>query len=189
MKLSKILSAGTVPTVLLSGVTLLVAGCAGYESRQAAAPPVDGEIAVPANYRTWPRFVGTIDKDNGQVREIYINDTGLEARRGDAFPHGTISVMEIHSSRQNSDGTPVTGDDGRLVKDALSKIFVMQKGKGWGGDLPEGALPNGEWVYGAYEADGVTPATSDFTACRGCHAPLADQDYVARYDEHFDTRN
>ncbi|MGB1108791.1 MAG: cytochrome P460 family protein [Gammaproteobacteria bacterium] len=147
----------------------------------------DGQVAVPAGYASWPKFVGTVDKAKaGQVREIYINDTGMQAKKGEAFPHGTVTVMEIYAAKKGADGNVTTSTDGRLVKGGLKKIFVMAKGKGWGQNLPAGNVDNGEWVYSAYMADGKTKAAKSYEACRACHAPLAEQDFVARYDEHFD---
>lgn len=140
------------------------------------APKADGDIAVPDGYASWTKFVPTVVKPNGQIREIYINDTGLQANKGEAFPYGTVSVMEIYSSKD---------DGGKPAKDELKKIFVMSKGEGWGGKQADSVIPNGDWLYGAYLADGKTAATTDFNACRDCHAPLAEDDYIARYDEHF----
>lgn len=175
--------------VCVAGLALGLAGCGSMQSdKMAAMPAGDGDVAVPAGYRSWARFVPTVDKPDGQIREIYINRQGLQAQRGEAFPSGTVSVMEIYAPRKNAAGEPIRGTDGRLEKDRLAKIFVMAKGAGWGRALPSGTLSNGDWLYGAYLADATTPATNDFSGCRSCHAPLADKDYVARYDEHFDNR-
>lgn len=169
---------------------LLLAGCqSGPMSGGYAAAPSDGDIAVPADYRSWSRFVPTVDKAKaGQVREIYINDVGLQADRGDAFPPGTVSVMEIYKAQRDKAGSLVRDGRGRLVKDDLASIFVMQKGSDWGRRQPGGVIDNGDWVYGAFKADGMTMATNDFGKCRECHQPLAGDDYVARYAEHFDYR-
>ena len=148
---------------------------------------VDGDTAVPENYRSWPKFVKTVDKvKTSQVRELYINQAGMTTKRGDDFPSGTISVMELYDAQKTADGKPVMDKNGRLIKSKLSKIFIMEKGEGWKEKQPAGTVDNGDWIYSAYLADGKTQATSDFAACRTCHVPLADTDYIARYDEHFD---
>lgn len=177
--------------VFAGAVLLTVAGCQGmHDSPAVTVAPVDGDIAVPAGYRDWTKFVPTVDKaEAGQVREIYINSTGLDASAGEPFPNGTISVMEIYAAQKDAAGSPVVDGNGRLVKDKLSKVFIMEKGQGWGAAQAEGVIDNGDWVYGAYEADGTTPATGDFNACRACHQPLASDDFVARYQEHFDQRD
>ncbi|MCB1801974.1 MAG: cytochrome P460 family protein [Gammaproteobacteria bacterium] len=182
---------GTPGLAAIAGVSLVaLSACAPNDTvRSNPSAQVDGSVPVPAGYRQWAHFVPTVDKDQaGQVREIYINDTGLKATSGEAFPSGTVSVMEIYSARKNASGALVRNADGRLVKGDLSKIFVMAKGKGWGAAQPAGTIDNGDWVYAAYQADATTQATNDFAACRGCHAPLKEHDYVARYPEHFAAR-
>ena len=167
------------------GVALL--GCNSTENKTSnEMAKIDGEVTIPNNYKSWPKFVPTIDKTSGHVREIYINNTGLSANKGDAFPPGTITVMEIYGAKKTLEGKIVKNTNGKFIKDKLAKIFVMEKGEGWGQKQPAGTINNGDWSYGAYLADSKTPATSDFTACRGCHLPLADKDFVARYDQHFD---
>ena len=168
-----------------------VTGCFSNAPRSdapMAAAPMDGQIGVPETYLSWAKFVPTVDKVKaGQVREIYINPVGRTVRQGQPFPDGTVSVMEIHAAKKNGE-TLQTDAHGRLVKDGLKKLFVMAKGEGWGAAQPAGVVDNGDWVYGAWEADGKTPAKVDFNSCRNCHAPMADADYMARYDEHFTTR-
>ena len=172
---------------LVSTLTLGLYGCnSTKEDTMGMEATMDGEMPVPAGYKSWPKFVSTIDKSSGHVREIYINKTGLMAEQGEAFPSGTVSVMEIYNAQKGADGKPITDAMGRFKKADLAKVFVMAKGDGLGAMQPEGTIDNGDWIYSAYMGDGVTVATSDFSGCRSCHMPLADDDYVARYDEHFD---
>ena len=42
-------------------------------------------------------------------------------------------------------------------------------------------------AYAAYDATSK-PLMEDFTKCRACHMPLAQKDFVHRYDEYFDKR-
>jgi hypothetical protein len=149
----------------------------------------DGELRPPPDYRTWPRFLPTIDRhDLAQVREIYVNPAGFGARRGLPFPNGTMFVMEIYGARPHADGAPAFDPSGRLVKGALQKLYVMAKDAGWGEGVERAALRNGDWVYSAFLPDGETPADDDLAACRGCHRPLARQDYVHGADAHFSAR-
>jgi len=167
-------------------VLVIVAGCAGMGS----APVVkfkDNEQPIPADYKTWLKFLSEVQRpDAKQVREIFINPVGAGAQKGQPFPNGTTLVMENYAAKLGTNGMPLTGADGKLVKGDLLRVFVMGKGEGWGDAAPQG-LRNGDWVYAAYGADGKT--TSDLiAACRGCHIPLAKQDFVHRYDEYFDKR-
>ncbi len=174
-----------ITTALLA--TALV-GCTG-----APKPEVqkfkDGELSVPANYKSWPKFLTDIQRaDTKQVRNIYINAIGSKTKMGDDFPNGTISVMEIYKAREAADGTPLKGPDGKFVKGDLVKIAIMGKGAGWGESATPQELKNGDWVYSMYMADAKTKAPDDTATCRACHLPLKDKDYIFRYDEYFQKR-
>jgi hemoglobin len=162
-------------------------GCGGTPP----APSIllnDGELTVPADYRSWPKFLAEVQRpDVKQVREIWINPVGARARAGDGFANGTLLVMELYAARTNADGSPVAGADGKLVKDRLLKVFIMGKNRGWGEGLPEGQR-NGNWIYSAFLADGKTPSGDPIAPCRACHLPLAGQDFVFRVDEYFAAR-
>ncbi len=155
----------------------------------AAQPLKDGELTVPANYKSWPKFLHGVDRpDVKQVRDIYINPIGAKAKTGEKFPNGTIAVMELYKAEENADGTLKKSDHGKLVKAALLKVFVMGKGEGWG-KLAPADLKNGDWSFSAYMADGKTPSADAPAACRACHLPLGEsKDFVARYDEYFQKR-
>jgi len=176
--------------VFASIAALFFASSFQIASAKEPAPMVkDGELKVPADYKSWPKFVAGVDRpDLKQVRDIYINPIGATAKAGEKFPNGTISVMELYKAELEADGNLKKGSDGKLVKGALIKVFVMGKDAGWGELAPAG-LKNGDWSYSAYMADAKTPTTDAPAACRGCHLPLGDaKDYVARYDEHFQKR-
>ena len=134
----------------------------------------------------WPTFLSGIQKDEGkQIRDIYINDTGHAAGRGQSFPNGTVSVMELWKAKTAADGSLQRGPDGLLVKDELSLIFVMAKSEGAGERVaPE--LRTGDWVYAGYKADGVTTGGPPVAACRTCHLQAVATDWVFRVDEYRD---
>jgi hypothetical protein len=170
---------------LLASVLLaaLLAGCAMF----APAPLNDGEIALPAAYKSWPKFLSAVQRpDVKQVREIYMNPASRQATAAGGFGNGTVFVMETYAARTRADGTPETGPDGKLVKGELTRIGVMGKGEGWGQAVIE-ALRNGNWVYAQYLPSGQK-APDDLNTCRACHLPLANKDFVHRYDEHFASR-
>lgn len=171
---------------------LLVVGLSGCGEMAAKGPvqtgarPKDGELAFPADYKTWPKFLSEVQRpDAKQVRELFINPVGAKANAGQPFPNGTAMVMELYKVKMNGE-VPETGPDGRLSKGDLAKIFVMAKGDGWGQEVPD-HLKNGNWVFSAFGPDGK-PIAEDFTKCRACHAPLAAKDFVHRYDEYFEKR-
>lgn len=161
--------------LLATAVAVGLAGCAA--GGMFGPAPKDGELAMPNDYRSWPVYLAGIKKDTGHIRDIYINETGAKANKGDAFPNGTVSVMDIYKAKKEGDAMTKTG---------LEKVFVMYKGKGWGASAPEG-LKTGDWVYAAFEPNGQ-PAKADYATCRGCHLPYAKDDYFFHYDTYFDTR-
>lgn len=168
-------------SVLALAGAAFVAGCA---SPPATKPLNDGDLAIPAGYSSWSKFLGAVQRpDAKQVREIYVNSTGAGATAAKGFGDGTVFVMENYAAAANPDGTLKTGADGKLVKGDLLRVFVMGKGEGWGQGVPE-ALRNGNWVYSTYLANGQK-GPEDIATCRACHLPLKDKDFVHRYDEHF----
>lgn len=163
--------------------TALLAGCATFRP----APLKDGELALPADYKSWPKFLSAVQRpDAKQVREIYMNPAARQATAASGFPNGTVFVMENFAARARADGTLETGPDGKLVKGELLRIGVMGKGEGWGLDVPE-VLRNGNWVYAQWMPNGQK-APDDLNTCRACHLPVANKDFVHRYDEHFASR-
>lgn len=177
-------------TVALAAA-FIVAGCAGTANRaqpeatgHSKSLPKDGELALPAGYENWPIFAAHIDKEkNQQVRDIYINTRGARIEKGDRFPDGTQFVMALYKAKQNADGSLMRTSDGKLVKDALSKVFIMGKGANWGDGAPAG-LKNGDWIYAAYNGDG-SKSDVDYSACRGCHLPHDETDFVFHYEQYF----
>jgi len=152
-----------------------------------ASAPKDGDLVLPADYKSWPTFLMNIDKEqNKQVRDLYINKIGARTSAGQVFPNGTVMVMEIYMAKEQADGNLEKGPDGKLVKGDLAKVFIMGKGEGWGQDVPDN-IKTGAWVFSAAGPDGK-PIAEDFTKCRACHVPLAQKDFVHRYDEYFEKR-
>ena len=164
----------------LALLAALAAGCA-----MAPGTPKDGELAVPADYRSWPKFLSAVQRpDAKQVREIYMSPAAAAATASTGFGPGTVFVMENYAALETTDGKLATDAEGKLVKAELLRVFVMGKGAGWGQEVPE-SLRNGNWIYASYLADARSKGPEDLTTCRACHLPLANKDFVPRYDEHF----
>ncbi|MCP9468703.1 MAG: cytochrome P460 family protein [Nitrospira sp.] len=173
--------------VLIAGVTAGCADMTGAPQPSSSRVLKDGEIPFPTGYQNWPKFLSSVQRpDVKQVRELFINQVGSKTTRGQVFPSGTVMVMELYKVKMEGE-TPLTGSDGRLVKEGLAKIFVMAKGDGWGQDVHD-SFKTGNWVFGAFSADGKSLA-EDFNNCRVCHKPLAEKDFVHRYDEYFEKRS
>lgn len=176
--------------IMLIGISVLALGLwatALTATAQQTAPPKDGMLPLPTDYKAWPKFLSAVQRpDAKQVRDLYVNPKGAEASLGQEFPNGTIFVMENYKAKEKADGTLEIGPDGKLVKGDLAKVFVMGKGKGWGQDVPDN-VKTGAWVFSAYGPDGK-PLAEDFNKCRTCHVPQEKKDFVHRYDEYFEKR-
>jgi len=165
-------------------------GCVGEvtapaDTTNVMAPPP--RLEVPASYRSWPTFLlGVQRTDAAQVRDIYVNAPGAAATKGQPFPENTVMVMDLFAAQKASDGTVMQNSDGSLVKGDRLKIFLMGKKTGWQAFAPSG-MANGDWMYFAYQADGVTQTADSIPGCFTCHLPLgASKDWVQRYDEYFE---
>lgn len=168
----------------LLGALAVLAGCAS--SPPVPVAPKDGELALPVDYKAWPRFLPTIDRpDVKQIRDIYMNPAATRVQTGQAFPQGSRFVMEIYAAATLPDGS-LRQEGGRLVRGSLMHVYVMGKEAHWGGDIPE-PQRNGNWIYSAYKPDGSSN-TPIVNTCRGCHRPLKKDDYVIHMDRYFAQR-
>jgi hypothetical protein len=119
------------------------------------------EISIPEDYASWTRTVEEllnypVPAKMGPVRQIFINDQGLEAsiinsegERRLEYPEGTILVKQIYDSLdQASTGEP-------------AGVLAMEK-------LPNDPRNRGGWVWSMLTEDGtVVVVESDF--CVTCH--------------------
>jgi hypothetical protein len=169
-------------TMAMGVVVAAIAACAAMQTKSV---PKDGELALPADYKSWPVFLKGVQKPDA-VRDLYVNPVGARTAQGQMFPNGTQFVMEIYNAKKADDGSFEKDAEGKLVKDKLAKVFVMGKGEGWGQTVPDN-VKTGAWVYAAYGPDGQ-PLKANFAECRACHVPLAQKDFVHRYDEYFEKR-
>lgn len=172
--------------LFIAAAAVLVAACAPM--RMADAPKLeDGEFALPANYSNWPKFLSAVQRpDVKQVREVYVNAAGNAVQQGGTYANGTVFVMENWAAKTSADGAPMMGPDGKLMKDKLLRVFVMNKGMGNGAKVPA-ELKNGDWVYGSFDASGAKTADG-LSACRTCHLKFSKSDFVASHERHFAAR-
>lgn len=155
--------------VLAGGVGLTGIAFAGTEN-----------VRYPSDYSGWQRYA-TVDRaDLKQTREMYAHpDTVKAVRAGKTVPDGAVIVMAIHAAKTGADGSLQKDAEGRLLKDRLVNVFVMEKRPGWGTDYPA-AWRNGEWEYAAFLPEGKPneKANAGVQSCFACHKPKEAQDYV-----------
>lgn len=149
-------------TLLFSGVLYKVGG-------QAIPAPTVDRVGFPENYQTTFTKLLTVDRpDNGQIRAIWANQVASRTPWWEPYPYGSVILFESWTSKRDSAGNFLLDENGRLVPDALTTLFVKRKEPGFGEAYAQNR--NGEWEYVAYRPDGSTQTTAQNTgACAVCH--------------------
>lgn len=123
-------------------------------------------VKFPATYKADFLHYAMVDCPNNRiVRKMYVNRESLAAiASNQPAPSGTVIVMETHSAD--------LGNEGRLVPNQLSNVFIREKRSDWNVD------PNsGEW-QSAWYSSSVSLVSSDQSSCISCHTRVRDRDYV-----------
>jgi len=144
--------------------------------------PAEDRVGWPENYQTDYVLYFSMDRpDVRQVRDIYANQVAASARPGEAYPYGSVFVMETWSTKKDDAGNVLLDEHGRYVKDQLTTVFVQRKEPGFGVEYE--ALRSGEWEYVAYRPDRSYAVAPRHTAnCAACHLQQAGaaRDFVFR---------
>lgn len=141
------------------------------------------KVTFPENYLSEYKQYTTVNRsDNKQVRYLYANKAALEGAKGKgSLPTGAKVIMVLYKAKLDADQNPIIGNDGYFVKDALAGYGVMEKGEGWGAEVPE-ILRNSDWNYAFFTADKTHKAGINQAACMACHKPLDAGDYMFSAD-------
>jgi plastocyanin len=144
----------------------------------AAQNPGPNKIAFPEN---WDKGVmyGSVDRyDIKQFRELWATKPAVDAvKAGKPIPHDTVLTLVQYKAKVDDKGNPVKDAKGRFQKGDLVAYTVMQKGAGWGGELPAD-IRNGEWEYQVFAADKKVNDKANLKGCYQCHKPHEGQDFV-----------
>jgi plastocyanin len=132
------------------------------------APTVD-RVGFPANYQYTFTQVLTVDRpDNGQIRAIWLNQVAAATPWWEPYPYGSVILFESWTSRRDAANALLLDENGRLIHDTLTTLFVKRKEPGFG-EAYEGNR-NGEWEYAAYRPDGSVQTPPQNTGnCAICH--------------------
>jgi len=140
----------------------------------------NGNLRVPADYRTSYQFLGSwaIANDKGQgskgLHVVYASPGALEAYRKDGhFPDGSVLVKEVY---ETATGKMTTGTVSHAQK--LQGWFVMVKDSK--NSHPGNGLWGDGWGWSWFNADNPSKTTSsDYRIqCLTCHEPARDTDLV-----------
>ncbi len=163
--------------------TLLGVGLGlGFFATAAAAGPEN--VSLPADYKkTFTAYyegdrVGNNDK---QVIRLFANEAAAKGAAKDGkLPYGSVIVGEIYSVKVDGEGNSVESALGRRVIDKLAAVVVMERGKGFDEGYADD-LKVGDWEFAVYSAAGEK-LDKDVTACRECHHPLQDKEFLWSYE-------
>ena len=165
---------------------------ANSELKAEAIADPEGNLHVPAAYRTTYEFLGTwaVASDQGQgsqeLHVVYASPGTIAAYRKDRhFPDGTVLVKEV---RFAATAPMTTGTVSHA--DKLRGWFVMMKdsnglhpgnnawGDGWGWSWFDAASPSTPSLNIPVPGGGVA-ATNDYREnCKACHQPAQATDWI-----------
>ena len=159
-------------------LAVAMAATAAAAISQVLVAPGPNKLAFPENWSKASLYA-TVDRpDTKQYREFYTSAEALAAvRAGKPIPDGTVLTLAAYAAQLDAAGNPVKDANGRFIKDKLVAVNSMQKGKGWGDDIPV-AIRNGDWVYQSFTPDGKVNDKANLTSCYQCHLPFAKDDYL-----------
>lgn len=162
------------PRFLLAGLAIALSAPALH-----AGPE---NVSAPGNYREdfVMYFSGDRSANDKQAIRVYANDIALEGKLADGkLPYGSVIVGEIYSVEIDASGMAKTSTLGRRIRDRLAALVVMERGEGFDAGYPD-ELKTGDWEFAVFSPDGKR-LDKDITACRSCHHPLANQEFVFSY--------
>lgn len=142
-------------------------------------------VIFPEGYQDSFIQYATVNRadERKQVVKIFANDTALaSAVDGPPLASGSVIVMEVYKAKLDADETPVEGEDGFFVPDALAAIAVMETHDGWGEDYAD-EIRNGTWEFALFKGDDHSLIERDYQPCFECHKPLHEADYMFSFDD------
>lgn len=140
----------------------------------------EGNLRVPADYRTSYQFLGSwavasgVSKTPDQIHVVYSSPGTITAYLKDQrFPDGSVLVKEVF---QTTTAKMTTGNVGRA--DTLKGWFVMVKETK--DTHPANALWGDGWAWSWFDADNSlkTTSTNYKVECLPCHVPARATDWV-----------
>ncbi len=155
----------------------------GFGLLATAAVAGPEKVSLPADYKTTftSYYEGDRVGNDKQVIRLFANETAAKGASKDGkLPYGSVIVGEIYSVKVDGEGNTVESALGRRIIDKLAAVVVMERGEGFDEGYAE-ALTVGDWEFAVYSAAGEK-LDKDVTACRECHHPLQDKEFLWSYE-------
>jgi len=175
---ASIIAVGLLTLVLLAAYEQM--GIAANAPAAKGVVDANGNLRVPANYRTSYQFLGTWavqeapDKSPNQLHIVYASPGTIAAyRKHKRFPDGSVLVKEVF---QTGTGPMKTGIVSRAQ--TLKGWFVMVKDTK--DSHPGNALWGDGWAWSWFDADNPSKTTSTNyrVNCLPCHVPARATDWI-----------
>jgi hypothetical protein len=168
---------------LLALVSLAAYGQMGATATDPAAKAVvdpNGNLRVPADYRTSYQFLGSwavadgVGQSPSQIHVVYASPGTIAGYRKDKrFPDGSVLVKEVFRA---ATGPMKTGTVSRAQ--TLKGWFVMVKESK--DTRPDNTLWGDGWAWSWFDADNPlkTTSTNYRVNCLPCHVPARATDWI-----------
>jgi hypothetical protein len=186
-------AAACVVIAVLSGRPPGSAAASGEVKTEAVAD-TNGNLRVPADYRTTYEFLGTwaVAADQGQgsveLHVVYASPGTITAYREDGhFPDGTVLVKEVHraATAPMTTGTISHADSLRgwfvMVRDSGGRYADKNPnvwGDGWGWSWFGAANPLSASLDLPLPGGGTASSTDYRENCKACHEPAQTTDWI-----------
>ena len=140
-------------------------------------------VEWPADYKSTftQYFSGDRTANDKQVIRIFANQVAVQGVQSNGkLPYGSVFVGELFKVKLDADDEATESVLGRRIIDKLAAIVVMQRGKGFDAEYPD-ELKVGDWEFAVFSPSGER-LEKDVTACRECHHPLTDKEFVWSFE-------
>ena len=132
-------------------------------------------VQYPEHYRTRFHHYTTVQRPDGTIRDLYINDVGVQGLKYGNLPPGTIIVIEGFHALTEIGGKFLVDQNGRYLKgDAFPMIHVREKRSDWSSADFASNARNGLWNSGSFELQTGQPFIESLSACFHCHNTAPD---------------
>lgn len=159
----------------LAMTTALMVGMAATPLTAADDIALDFPEGYKENFTLY--FTGDRFLEDEQTIKIYANDIALGGVQSDGkLPDGSVLVAELYAALKDSDGEVLESQIGRRVSGDFKAIAVMERRTGWDDQYPD-ELKVGDWEFEVFSTSGENLG-KDTTACRECHHPLTDTEFM-----------
>ncbi len=151
----------------------------GALSVAAIAAGHDIALEFPTNYKAEFTNYFTGDRQNGtQIISLYANDVAVNGARADGkMPYGSVLIGELTPAVTDADGEPMESSLGHLISSgAVTSIVMMQRIK-VNDERYDADLKVGDWEFEVFSPSGENLG-KDTTACRECHHPHNDTEFL-----------